>query len=985
MASWKDEVRAATVANLPALKDSPKVDEVQLVPGDRLLVKNQSDSRQNGIYKVVQGPWSLDSDFNTSALVTPESVVRVSEGTVNAHTEWIMVTQAPINLGTTPLTFASGSTCTLAHLYGGGDAAAKIIAAIESLPLTGGCVDARGLTGSQTLGETITIDRPVTLLLGAGQFCAAVIDPLFKITAGTFTIIGLDPKATTISAGAHCKARFFSMSGDFFDPDGSATIVVQRIGFHGSGSAPALLETGSYPGTNFQDGLMLLEDNLIQGFSDIAVKVGASVYYIRIHRNAFISNKQAIYLDNNTEASIRENYFAQAKGGGPSLTLVGPMHRIVHNYFTRHCIADTANSPDILLFPQKAWSGMSGGDLWIEDNRFMSEHENFDRARCRIKLSGDKDIPGGSCVIRGNFFLANAPKIAAATGDGTSATITLTADYSTQGLQVGDSVTISRIAGVSVADYNGTFNVTSVFPPTQFTYKVKATLPSDASGGTVTDTTGNVQPIAVATGSGITATITLAAGSSTQSLKEGDNVTISGVSVSEYNGTFSVKRVFPPTQFSYSLPYTPLPTTPSNIIDAVVQQTKGMAISLENPHMPWEISGNLFANYGILVSDCEQTLGAPGGQSTFFDNRIVSPVPGYRVFRNEGREYTASRLSADASIISWDPAPRRNESRLLRNRVCRSEALDTWTTHNTPPSQKMAVRADGPQDPPDPFNTKRAFKVVLGGGPKATQAISTTIVTGGLWQAPGGPRLVLKLWARQGSLSTLTFGVFDQTQNQFFGNLFTVSLGSDWKQYKFITNGLHSVTDQYLFMIYPGDTHANHGDVYVFAPQASEDESDYLPNPCLSRIVEDLHAGNRFEKSLNITSLTTSTHAGSQETGPAIAGSTGGSASVENGSTDCAGIIVLAPVAGQTSGTVTVKYNQGYQPPTAQPPTAPVVVAGLEDAGPTTPWNASAQVRVASSSPGCFVLAWSNGGSAPPANAKITYFVIGRSYCHKRE
>src|SRR4029077_3646003 len=144
-------------------------------------------------------------------------------------------------------------------------------------------------------------------------------------------------------------------------------------------------------------------------------------------------------------------------------------------------------------------------------------------------------------------------------------------------------------------------------------------------------------------------------------------------------------------------------------------------------------------------------------------------------------------------------------------------------------------------------------------------------------------------------------------------------------------------------------------------------ESDYLPNPYLSKI-DDLDSGNRFENALNITSLKTSTHDGSQATGPlvAVATSAGASASSEVGSTDCAGVIVLSPNAGQTFGTVSVTYNQAYHG------TPPVIVASLEDSAVNSQWSTSAQMRVVSSFLDHFVLAWSNGGSAPPSGAKIT-------------
>jgi hypothetical protein len=118
MPTWKDTVRAATTANI-ALSGALTVDGVALAVGDRILVKDQAQASENGIYVVASGAWTLAADANTSALMTSQTSVRVAEGTVNggtyrvhqghiygtAGTEWILVTPDPITLGTTALTF----------------------------------------------------------------------------------------------------------------------------------------------------------------------------------------------------------------------------------------------------------------------------------------------------------------------------------------------------------------------------------------------------------------------------------------------------------------------------------------------------------------------------------------------------------------------------------------------------------------------------------------------------------------------------------------------------------------------------------------------------------------------------------------------------------------------------------------------------------------------------------------------------------------
>ncbi|RED01278.1 phage tail protein [Ectopseudomonas oleovorans] len=101
----KQSVRVATTANL-TLTGTPTVDGVALAVGDRILVKNQDTAGQNGLYLVAAGAWNRALDADASSEVTPGLTVYVEQGTVQADTIWKLVTDAPMTLGNTALTFA---------------------------------------------------------------------------------------------------------------------------------------------------------------------------------------------------------------------------------------------------------------------------------------------------------------------------------------------------------------------------------------------------------------------------------------------------------------------------------------------------------------------------------------------------------------------------------------------------------------------------------------------------------------------------------------------------------------------------------------------------------------------------------------------------------------------------------------------------------------------------------------------------------------
>jgi len=100
----KQSVRAATTTNIN-LVGLQVVDGVSLSAGDRVLVKNQTAARDNGPYEAALGAWTRAKDADSNVRVTPNLTVAVEAGASQADTIWQLVTDGPINVGTTALTF----------------------------------------------------------------------------------------------------------------------------------------------------------------------------------------------------------------------------------------------------------------------------------------------------------------------------------------------------------------------------------------------------------------------------------------------------------------------------------------------------------------------------------------------------------------------------------------------------------------------------------------------------------------------------------------------------------------------------------------------------------------------------------------------------------------------------------------------------------------------------------------------------------------
>lgn len=116
---FKHSVLVATTANI-ALTGIQTIDGVLLSADARVLVKNQAQAKDNGIYLVpASGAWKRAQDADTNVEVTPGLFAHVEKGTANGDSVWQLVTDAPIILGTTPLDFemVAGRTGIVAGTY----------------------------------------------------------------------------------------------------------------------------------------------------------------------------------------------------------------------------------------------------------------------------------------------------------------------------------------------------------------------------------------------------------------------------------------------------------------------------------------------------------------------------------------------------------------------------------------------------------------------------------------------------------------------------------------------------------------------------------------------------------------------------------------------------------------------------------------------------------------------------------------------------
>ncbi len=100
----KVRVRAASTANLN-LNGLQTIDGINVLDGDRVLVKNQNLEAANGIYVVSSTAWVRASDADSSNKVQPGMLIHIESGNSQLNSLWQLATDGPIVLGSTGLAF----------------------------------------------------------------------------------------------------------------------------------------------------------------------------------------------------------------------------------------------------------------------------------------------------------------------------------------------------------------------------------------------------------------------------------------------------------------------------------------------------------------------------------------------------------------------------------------------------------------------------------------------------------------------------------------------------------------------------------------------------------------------------------------------------------------------------------------------------------------------------------------------------------------
>ena len=190
---WKKAVAAATTANI-TLSGTQTVDGVSLSAGARILVKDQTDATENGIYVVDSGAWSRADDMDVASEF-PAAAVFVTAGTVNDNLGFVCTNDSDPTLGTTDIEFTQ---------FNG----AANITAGDGLTKTGNTLDVNVGSGLEISGDAVQIAASsVTDAMLAGSISNA------KLATSTISGVSLGSNLNSLSASASGAITLTSYNG----------------------------------------------------------------------------------------------------------------------------------------------------------------------------------------------------------------------------------------------------------------------------------------------------------------------------------------------------------------------------------------------------------------------------------------------------------------------------------------------------------------------------------------------------------------------------------------------------------------------------------------------------------------------------------------------------------------------------------------------------------------------------------------------------
>lgn len=274
--NFKKSVKAATTANI-TLSAAQTIDGIACAVGDRVLVKDQTTSAQNGIYIVAAGAWTRSTAADGSTEID-NAIVAVDQGTTNGGQYYTNMFKTTDVVGTTNMPWfripIDSSGYTYAFGVSGNAGSATILQTTRTI---------NGVNFNGSANITITANTPQTLTRGtyltglnfnggtattwavdatSANTASKVVarDASGNFSAGTITAALSGNATTATSAATLTTARTIALSGaatgtaTSFNGSANITIPVTALNADNlsAGTVPDARLSGLYSGITLQ-------------------------------------------------------------------------------------------------------------------------------------------------------------------------------------------------------------------------------------------------------------------------------------------------------------------------------------------------------------------------------------------------------------------------------------------------------------------------------------------------------------------------------------------------------------------------------------------------------------------------------------------------------------------------------------------------------------------------------------------------------------
>ena len=412
---YKQATRVVTTANINLTSGAPRqVDSVTLAINDRILVTGQAIASQNGLYLVAtvgsgsNGVWTRTSDGNETGEIEAGMIVMVTEGVIYADTQWKLITDNPIVIGTTALTFTQNY---MANSIAGGSSNVTVFSNANVVISSAGTANV--LTISST-GIVVTGTESVSGNVTGGNILTG------GLVSATGNINGNYLNANIYYATGFSASRIFSGTSEAnigtaggnanISIGGTANVAVfATTGEYVTGVVSA---TGNITGGNILTGGLSISGNVIGNIlpaANITYDLGSNT---QRWRDLWLSNS-TIYLGN-----------AQISANATAIVMTNPAGG-------QTVLAGASGASSITGAIVSASGNITGGNV----------------------LTGGLISATGN--VSGNFFIGNGSALTGvvATGVGTLTTLSVTGNTTTGNLLTGGLV--SATGTVTGSSFSG--------------------------------------------------------------------------------------------------------------------------------------------------------------------------------------------------------------------------------------------------------------------------------------------------------------------------------------------------------------------------------------------------------------------------------------------------------------------------------------------------------------------------------------------------